>query len=286
MALLSQGGTTSPDIILAVILSICCGISTLLNPLVLRYNLQKKLSVPVVLFILLASLDFLTGLIVASRAIHVIVSPEMDCKDNPDVPIRVYSFVCWFLVTIPTIVVAVMAICRFIQIRFPFRVLEIRYLILFSCFIGLYNFVLNGLMCFTNQSEYNEKLLIMYNSFGFRFANFSITLVALPGIICQLTSIVTSILTVCYLYQRCKNPISEQSSRNGRRSSVKILVMNLSNIISQCIVLAVFSTITNDSKEGYRRIPRVFAFVVMPPLVSCINPVLFAAFTRGVIRFQ
>ena len=282
MALLSQGGTSSPDIILAVILSICCVISTLLNPLVLRYNLQKKPSLPVVLFILLASLDFLTGLIVASRAIQVIVSPEMDYQDDPDIPIRIYSFVCWFLVTIPTIVVAVMAICRFIQIRFPFRVLEIRYLILFSCIIGLYNFVLNGLMCFTKKSEYNEKLLIMYNSFGFRFADFSITLVALPGIICQLTSIVTSIVTVCHLYRKCKNPVSEQSSRNGRRSSVRILVMNLSNIITQCIVFAVFVTI--DSREN-RRIPRVFAFVLMPPLVSCINPVLFAAFTREVFRF-
>ena len=282
MALLSKGGTTSPDIILIFILSICCLTSLTLNPLILRYNFKKKPSLPAVLFIVLASLDLLTVLVITPRIIYVIAQPEMDYIEKPDVWIRIYYFVGWILITVPSIVVAMMAICRFIKIKFPLRILKVRNLVIFSCLIGLYTGVLSGLMCFTEKSQYDERLLMMYNRFWMKTAHISITLIWLPCLICQSVSIVTSILTVLHLYQNSKESISKKSSKNGRKGSIKILIMNLGNVISQFLV---FLTLVTGNSPA-RRYVRVAGFVVSSSLISAINPALFVVFTREVFQFR
>ena len=282
MALLSKGGTTSPDIILIFILSLCCLTSLTLNPLILCYNFKKKPSIPAILFIILASLDLLTVLVITPRSIYVIAQPELNYIENPDVWIRVHYFVGWILIIIPSIVVAIMAICRFIKIRFPLRILNVRSLVIFSCLIGLYTSVLSGLMCFPENSQYDEGLLMMYNKFWMKTAHISITLIWLPCLICQSVSIVTSILTVLHLYQNSKKSISEKSSKNGRKGSIKILIMNLGNVISQFLAFLTLAT----GNSSVKRYVRVAGFVLSSSLISAINPALFVIFTREVFQFR
>ena len=70
MAILSTGGTSSPDIILTTILSLCCIISTLLNLLVLHHNFAKPHTIQRVMFRILATVDLVLCLLIAPYVAH------------------------------------------------------------------------------------------------------------------------------------------------------------------------------------------------------------------------
>ena len=70
MAILSTGGTSSPDIILTTILSICCILSTLLNLLVLHHNFAKPHTIQRVMFRILATVDLVPCLLIAPYVAH------------------------------------------------------------------------------------------------------------------------------------------------------------------------------------------------------------------------
>ena len=227
-------------------------------------------------------IDFLTCIVIAIRANIIIASRDELTDDNLNIGIRVYSFISWTLIVSPNIVAALMAICRYIQIRFPFHCLNKRYLVFFFCSCALYSSTLAGLMCFHSDSQYHKNFMFMYLRFGMKDGMIPIVIFLLPSLICQFVSIVTSIFTVGHLYRTSENAMTERSQVNGRKSSIKILVMNMGNVMSQCIVFAVLITTVRDTDGPGRKIARFMTTVLMPPVVSSINPIIFIIFTPQV----
>ena len=138
MSLFSKGGTTSPDVFYIIILVIFCFISSLLNPLVFLYNFRKPKSLPKIMFEVLSVLDFLTCLVLPINSIHAISKiEEPQCGtytyDNatfyaychpdwfPTIGQKLLSIIIWMLSSTPSCVTAILTVCRFVQIKFPFR---------------------------------------------------------------------------------------------------------------------------------------------------------------------
>ena len=176
MAIFSEGGTSYPDILIVCYMIICSVISSLLNPAVFIYNYwRKKNSVPVFLFRCLAVFDFLTCIFIPVKV--VLVSISKDCsipvdhanmnrsaarqermehvEINAKITLKLYSQVAWVLILTPNFIAAVMAICRFIQIRFPFYPLELKHLTISVVVYGTYTLCLSGYVAFHNDSHYH-----------------------------------------------------------------------------------------------------------------------------------
>ena len=164
MALFSTGGLTYPDIAIVLFLAACFVVSSILNPTLFLYNYRKPVSIPVFLFRLLAVVDFLTCLFIPLKAGISIGHPgDLDCFEinmfynfykissqtnlSLNIPgsyrhhwcnsiaitlgIQIYSVIVWILIFTPSCITGIMTICRYIQIRKPFAILKLKFLVAF-----------------------------------------------------------------------------------------------------------------------------------------------------------
>ena len=120
MALLSEGGLTSPDIWIAIMINIVALISILLNPLVFRHNFRKKRSIARDLYMSLSATEFLSGLFLPITITIGILRPkEEQCYQDHDIhfcqndyykynrtatiPEKVTGTVMWYFIYSPLI---------------------------------------------------------------------------------------------------------------------------------------------------------------------------------------
>ena len=304
MAIFSKGGTSYPDILVVCYLSTCCLISTILNPAVFLYNYRKKKnSVPVFLFKCLSVFDFFTCVVIPIKVINEAVKRECVIKqedlmkrnnsciwripssrfnDEYHIYLRVYSLVHWAVFLTPNFIAAVMAICRFIQIKFPFFPLKIRHIFSFALMFGLYTSGLSSYVAFDRNSTYGIEVQVYKHHFGITEGLYLVILVyTWPSLISQVVSVFTSLLTIRHLCNIRKNPVSAVARRTvSFRSSVKILITNFGSVLNNILMIAcMISTprIFSDTESGL--VSLFLTTVLAPVLMSCFNPVVFILFT-------
>ena len=286
MSIFSRGGTSYPDVLIVCYMIICSVISTILNPAVFIYNYwRKQNSVPVFLFRCLAVLDFLTCIFIPVKVVLEALPAECsisqydrdaDCSKrsnsavNADIPVKFYSLVAWVLVLTPNFVAAVMAICRYIQIRFPFFPLELKHLTISVLVYGSYTISLSGYVAFSNNSYYRADNQILTNTLGIRERRNVTLIYTWPSMVCQILSVGTSIMTIVHLSRTGRQQITEQSAAISRRSSLKILLLNFGSILN-------YSAMICSMTSGV--LGQFFTIVLAPVFMSCFNPIVFIIFT-------
>ena len=141
MALLSEGGLTSPDIWIAIMINIVALISILLNPLVFKHNFRKKRSIARDLYMSLSATDFLSGLFLPiTITIGILRLKKEQCYQDHDIhfyqkdyykynrtatiPEKVTGTVMWYFIYSPLIITSVLSISRWYQITYPLRILN------------------------------------------------------------------------------------------------------------------------------------------------------------------
>ena len=310
MAIFSEGGTSYPDILVVCYLSTCFLISTILNPAVFLYNYRKKKnSVPVFLFKCLSVFDFITCVLIPIKVINEAVKkecfveedsiPYKSCiwrihssqfDDEYHIFLRVYSLVHWVVFLSPNVIAAVMAICRFIQIRFPFFPLKIKHILPFAVMSGLYIFGLSSYVAFDRNSTYGIEVQVYKSHFGISEGLYLVILVyTWPSLISQVVSVFTSLLTIRHLCKNRKNPVCIEARRSvSIRSSVKILITNFGSVFNNILMIACMISaprIFSDTEKGL--VSLFITTVLAPVLLSCFNPVVFILFTpKFMIAFK
>ena len=184
MAILSEGGTSNPDILVICYLTTCFLISTILNPAVFLYNYRKKKnSVPIFLFRSLSVFDFLTCLVIPIKVVQETVRsdcfiPELPLNSNmtcitrtwpncPNIALRLYTLASWVLTLTPQFLAALMAICRFVQIRFPFFPIRVKKLTIYVLAFGRYTLSMTGYVAVNESSAYSVDLQVFKHDFFF-----------------------------------------------------------------------------------------------------------------------
>ena len=312
MAIFSEEGTSYPDILVVCYLSTCFLISTILNPAVFLYNYRKKKnSVPVFLFKCLSVFDFLTCVVIPIKVIIEAVKTDCFVKESDNFPdeniinnsnkscidrmksrqdenanhyiaLQLYSLAHWLLLLTPNFIAAMMAICRFIQIKFPFFPLRVKHILPITLLFEVNTLVLSGYAVFNKEPLYSVHLQILASDFDIEANHLVIFIYTWPSILCQILSIFTSLLTVRHLLSiRKKTLAGEATSKTiSARSSVKILITNFGNFLNNTSMIACMVFASRKLGNGPEASVALFITSVLAPvLLSCFNPVVFAAFT-------
>ena len=308
MSLYSTGGTSFPDLFLVLVLSILSLVSTLLNPLVMVYNLRKKNSIPKILFFLLALCDFITNLVVPANTITGLVKRgDPVCSQDaergfvcqvdwsPRVLERAAGVLILTLDVAPSCFTAVLAITRFMTIRFPFRTIKIRYALIFVALYLVYCTGIHALMTFDEFAIYRYSISLVTNPYFLTRSHAApphdIRVLALciwPLLVCQVLSGAASACTVLHLVKTTHTTEETPSMINSKKVSMKILVTNVSGIVVTAAA-AISSKIQIDN--ACDRLPEkadeVLDFVTMvlvPVFLACLNPIIFILFTPNVLK--
>ena len=137
MSLFSTGGTSFPDSLIVAFLVILAVISLIFNPIVFLYNFKKPKSIPKVLFLMLAVLDFTTCIFYPLCSIYLISKLETHPKchlhptygplchgwfaGSPHFLQRIRTLIGSILYQSPSCVTALLTVCRLKQLQYPFR---------------------------------------------------------------------------------------------------------------------------------------------------------------------
>ena len=312
MALYSHGGFTTPDIYIGIVSLLLTINSILLNTLVFVYNYKKLRSVPRFLFMVLSSIDFATGLIVGSfitaqvlkggEPLCQLETEEKSCKEAREMPIKLYGCVDFLLSQTPGFVAATMSICRYRQLRRPFRSISqnmVGWSIVIYCF-GVFIVLVCSMTIRPDYFFFSYHTFTPWfdeEAFGLgnvgqsgtreRLIIFSYLLITWPTFPGQLVSIVASALTVKHLlsnrqhrsYKRGSNPKITAHIQADKRSSIKIILTNSGGIIQTVYLFALCEVILNLENLSMASMISGFVMGVLPVFLSVLNPVIFIIFT-------
>ena len=295
MAIFSEGGTSYPDILVILYLVTCFIISSIVNPAVFIYNCRKRNSVAVFLFRFLAVFDFFTCIFIPIKVVLEAVGEECSADERNlqrsercierqrrvlDIPVRLYSLVACILIFTPNLIAATMAICRFIQIKFPFYPLKLKHVVISAVIFEIYTLVINGYVAFHSDSVYHVNKQLVVNILGLQNNKQFVPIIyVFPSVICQFISVFTSLLTIHHLWNVGREPIAEQSAIS-RKSSLKILVTNFGSIVSSIAMVSSMAFVFSGDYGYYiTSVVQFFTVVLAPVLLSCFNPIVFIVFT-------
>ena len=312
MALYSRGGFTSPDIYIGVFSILLTIASILLNTLVFIYNYKKHRSVPRFLFMVLSGIDFATGLIVGTfisiqvlkggEPLCEIEKEEKSCREAREMILKIYGCVDFLLSQTPGFVAATMSICRFRQLRQPFRTISqntVGWAIILYCF-GVFIVLVCSMTIKPDYFYFSYHTFTPWfneDAFGLgavdqsntkrRLIIFSYLLVTWPTFPGQLVSIVASALTVKHLmsnhqhksYKRGSNPKIRAHVQADKKSSIKIILTNAGGVIQTGYLFALCEVILDLENLNTSTMVMGFVMGVLPVFLSVLNPVIFIIFT-------
>ena len=308
MSLFSRGGLSYPDVLIVSLLALLSCVSVVLNPLVMLYNFRKKNSIPKFLFFILSATDFITCLIMPINSMVKIAAKEPPkctqvegrgyiCSTNIN-PGPGERFLGAFILTLavaPSCFTAVLAITRFITIRFPFRTMKVRYALIFVGVYLVYTLAVNSIVTLDKFAIYRASLSMVTNPFylnrTFSAPSNDIRVLILciwPLLLSQILSIIASGFTVVHLFQTTKCSEDSPSQINSKKVSLKILVTNVSGIVltaAACVSAKI--QIDNAGDRLPDKSDEVLEFttmVIVPVFLSCLNPVIFILFTPNVLK--
>eukprot|EP00116_Pleurobrachia_bachei_P005504 sb/3465766/ len=219
----------------------------------------------------------------------------------------IYSYAYLFCYDAPLIITSYLTVARFLQIRFPFREIPRKPFFgsLLIC-LGSTAFV-HGFSSFYAGYNSKESVFLNYcqicyphnglNISGFYISPLSVEIISVvPRWVFQSAGAICSALTVLHLFKRFTNPVSNGTAQS-LRSTFRVLFMNGLSLFSMCIAfvgdqlvirsrdqLSKYSIeIEMQSRPFSLMILLFVAYVVLTPLNSFLNPIIYIAMSRGSI---
>ena len=298
MAMLSEGGLTTPDIWVALVIILASLVSSILNPLVFRHNLFKKRSIARDLFLLLSATDFISSILMSTTASIGILSPkEEQCiRDHNETFCRTdyYNYnrtattvekglggVMWALVFIPMMTAATLAIARWYQISFPLRVVNrkvVEIALAVSCFCFLIYF-----QRFSLVDPPNNPVVLKISMQTVTYLRVDNVIDKMPFFVVLLFTSISNLASVLTVWRIVKSKIiqrNEQIRANRTKSTIKIAILNAGNMIwSGLAIVRIFTGY--ESKRIYI-IQTVMG--IQPVLQSTYNPVFYVLLTDKILN--
>ena len=300
MALFSNGGFTSPDLPIFLLLLLFLLLSSLLNPLVFLHNLRKRPSLPRALFITLTVADFAACLIIPISFSVYLLAPkdtsywdttaDVNCAEeyfacfrNATTVEKVVAVPLWTVTYAPSHITGFLAISRFYQIRFPLRptstkrvLLLLALTIIFTCGTMLTTLIGPGanIKPYSNKAWNNEPILYPSTLFSF-LLTCSVTFII------QLLSCITSLFTIWDLYKIARTPVRSNTQSNSWKSSLKIILTNAGSVV--VMIAFVVETINADTKTKLTlgsAIKMLLISTFIPIVLSAVNPIIYIVFTQ------
>ena len=312
MALFSEGGITSPDIYIGVSCITATVICTVLNFLVFLHNYHKRSSVARNLFLCLSAADLLTAwVILVPYSVQAFKERDEECQgmtskscgkeyymkySEASLLNKLQSIVSYAMVIASCHITAFMAITRYCQIKHPFQPLKSKY-ILTAAFLSIVWGPIVLACTYLHEISLEKNKLYRINLqqvflasdlpqfFGIQFTWTDYTILVCGGTaILQIISILISLMTIFELIKSVIKPAAEGGSRCNRKSTVRILVTNFGSFLTLMVWLV--GTI-RGYEDDKRKIPfdkclnLFFSLVIVPSILSTINPIIYILFTNG-----
>ena len=193
--------------------------------------------------------------------------------------LRLYSLIQFVVTTTPTFIAAMMAICRFLQIKFPFLPLQIKHILPLASVYGIYALGMISYALFDKHGVYTVQTQVYTHDFHISNDVVLVFVYSWPGILCQVSSVTTSLLTIRHLCNIRNNPVSAEagSATVSIRSSVKILINNFGSVFTNTIMATCL--ISARKRNTQLALSLFISTVLAPVLLSCFNPIVFILFT-------
>ena len=302
MAMLSDGGFSSPDIWILIATILVALISLVFNPLVFKHNLNKKTSsIARELYMVLSASDFASSIVLALVFSSNIARPKEDqcvedhtiafCQEQyyeykrpATVAEKLASLLGFFLIAVSLNTTSTLALSRWYQISYPLRLVhktKVRALLTLSCLIiGL----LMIYLFFYNSPEnpamlkINTQVASLVRDKGAK----GYVPLAVAGLL-AIISTTASLLTVWNIAQRESVP-GNQDARHSKkmRSAVKVLVLNAANVV--WIGMMGIRLVTEFESVAHLVMQTVTSFMAI--LQASFNPVVYFLLTKSIFNPQ
>ena len=309
----------APDIAISICLTLCCIVSTSLNPVVFLFNFRRPNTVQRVIFRVLSFLDFVTCLLVPIMVINNALKPtdclgrkpgEVDyiwllrCAKNASSLEKIYTGVVRPCIYLPIILTAVLTSARFYHIKYPLRdSLHKKILIILCILCGVETCVqISPLLDSSNiiALPTNSKrvawwapMQMAFNRDPFRIGGensslWSSLILLIVPIAAQIVGLVATFLTVNLIRRLSRDLVAQQSERNSAQVTKKILLLNTGSLVKTCFTLSYFSVVavialTASPDLSIRTIAGSWMNFIHstlgPCLISAINPLIFIVMT-------
>ena len=306
MAACSEGGTSSPDLYIALCLLLSTLISTPLNSLVFLHNYKKSSSIARTLYMGLATVDQLACLAIPiSFSVGALAGKEEQCWDIYDDELcdeqyylyvrfattaeQIRGIMVWVLATLPCHITGFLAVTRYYQIKYPLRYVNkklVLCLLISSCFyniITLATFNLNPDSTVYWSTSSQTPINGNPHVFGYHVAvemYFAINILMI--VIIQFAAVVASFLTILELLKNYRNPITEGTRAVSIRGSVKIIITNFGSVFVLVELIYITIYMKNFDQYDIGMTDLICSFcgsVVIPIGMSTMNPIIYIAFT-------
>ena len=316
MAIFSEGKTTFPDFGVFLFLLFLPLISTPLNALVIRHNYNKQSSVSRFLYILLASVDLLSGLFLCALALSGLWSDkDPDCwryiesvfkynlsngvcgdhyymyskRHHSSILHLSLSIAVWTLHYSPIIITGILAIVRFVQILWPFQHIPQKYVVTGTVLLIFYvPFYI--ILLIVRSWPLSTTVIILNVEFPESKGpiNFLIMVAVIKCI--NLVGILATIATLAHLIWLYKHPIAGQT--RSLVGTIKISLLNLNSTLTMgvysfvAVCMPLFYKLRFMESESEldavaaRFTGLYLTFNVWPILSSLLNALLYLGLTK------
>ena len=299
MAVFSEGGVTHPDVTVGVSCSLLLLTCTILNILVLLHNYHKKSSVPRNLFLCLSVTDLITPwILLAPFIVQVFKKTEAECEESGDTSYdyfgtidvatlynKLHSILVGNAIAVPYHFTSALALARYFQMKYPFRHLESKKILL-GVFLTLLYFPI-ATSCFYFHPDNRDSLYFVkfqsaivsgqFSLFGLMISQVEF-LVAVNAIALTLefSAILASFLTI---YELVKSRLVAGGPPNRKtRSTLRILITNFGSLIA-IVSVAIVST---SNEEAHQKGVRILVVgLILPCFMSTFNPIVYILFSSG-----
>ena len=311
MALDSKGGGTFPDILITIVLLAFSLIAIFFSILVFRHNYTRKRSPTKVIFMILSSVDFLTGVVV-SLPIAIMVCMTTESKLSTTTFQKLHGFSGLLLIYYPSYATAVLTFIRFMAIKFLLKTITIPVIMKMLLPCLLYQTIITGVLYFYSGVLYdniNTKILTIVEVDGKVEEIWRSLILTSLAILVQAASLTLSAFILQYLFSNNKEGNKENMQSRYRRkksllAAIKILILNFGSIlfIIANIAVTVFAESRElflikccDPKEGtcdteiqrcHIKIPIFVSAAILPSFCSALNPLVYVILTPGSVRMK
>jgi hypothetical protein len=326
MAHFGKGGVSYPDFLIGLVLLFCVCTSTLLNAVVLHHN-RPPTSIPKFMFTTISIINLVMAPYIGIHASFQILQPEespffsMSWEDTQiltkccgmfsnnatyQVPhfwnfhkakttSQILGGLTWIFIAIPPFLTGLQTCVRFLQIRYPFWLIERKYLtVLITVYIA-YLITYQCSMVLTRNVYWFALIqtIIWLNNKPSDISTSWITIIYFsPCMVMEILAILASFSTIYELYKIRKTNLASVQRKNIR-GTVKIFLENALNIICLGTQMSVFMMFEDGnavldptmSNQDQSYIWRLLSFTVGLPIVGCaLYPCIYIALTPKSVK--
>ena len=304
MAMFSDGGITSPDLIIVVVMDLIAFISILLNPFVFKQNYLKKRSIARDLYMALSMTDFLSSIILPiATSVRILEPKEKNCvrvngadfcRSRYHQYVRyattgeiILGVISWSLMFYPLIITSILSMCRWYQIKYPLRGLSkvaVEVVTMVTCLLHSVFFAVKFFGSQENTIIVTKIQNVWNGNFNIKSEKgYVLRFELIAAIFLTFLSTAASLLTIWNIVGTGPIPGSTRQQRRRKViSTVKIALLNLGSVAF--VALFVSSLVVSTSLHVLLTVSVCF----LPIAVSTYNPVIYTLLTEGVlsVRFR